>query len=101
MDVADKNGPKPFSRILATLVNIHARKCRAKMLVIYDRGQQLIRVRICGAATLPDVMAAGRHMKEVVDHASADKCVSDAVEVDAPGIARSIRKDFERFGSRM
>ena len=36
MDIADKNGAKPLGGILASLINIDARECRAEMFMVDD-----------------------------------------------------------------
>src|SRR5712671_3881590 len=57
MDVADENRAKPLRGILAALINVHSCEGGAKMLMVHNRRQQLIRIRIAGTATLPCVMA--------------------------------------------
>src|SRR5438874_10773047 len=97
MDIADKNGAKPLGGILASLINIDARECRAEMFMVDDRGKQLIRVRIRRTSTLTRVVAAGRHVKKMINDARAHEGIAGAVEIKAPRIAGTICKDLELF----
>src|SRR5207249_8905515 len=60
-----------------------------------------ISVRISGNASLPNVNAASRHVKEMVDDAGADERVTVTVEIHAPRVAGSVSKNFELFRAWM
>src|SRR4051794_27584329 len=94
-DVAHENRSEPFGGELAALVNGDSRECRAEMLVVDDRRQEVIGIGIARAAALSRVMPAGRHMKEMIDHAGAHKRISGSVEIDSPRVACSGREYFE------
>ena len=101
MDVAHENGAAIFLRVLIPLINLDAGVSRHVMLVIDNRRQELIGVRMRRRAALPHVHSARRQMEKMINHTGAHKRVAIPVEIDAPRIARAVGIDLEFPGARI
>ena len=95
VDVADEGVAVRVGGIAAALINLHAGIRGAAVFVLHDAGQLLVGIRILRRTALTHVDAAGGHVEEVVDDASADEEVPRRVVVAAPGIAGAVGEDFE------
>src|ERR1051325_2673392 len=98
VDVAHQNRAFVISRILVSLVNLHARVSRHEMFVVNDRRQKLISVRERRVAGLAHKNSTRRHVKQVIDDTRAHKRISGGVPIDTPLIAGAFRDDFEFLG---
>ena len=95
VDVADEGVAVGVGGIAAALVDLNTCIRGAEVLVLHDAGQKLIRVWILRRTALAHIDAAGCHVEEVIDDASADEEVPRRVVVAAPGIAGAVGEDFE------